>query len=122
MSNATKQTRKIVSAKVWKKYNKVKTRRFGVDSSVDNELVDKKLQILNEVGKASWSSDKLFWASFFFYALRPCNFSTHFLDISALNERSQFGKTVVVYIIVKLKKNRQIFGLPLRSHSKTPQV
>jgi hypothetical protein len=38
--------KRFVSAKVWKKYNKVKLKRFGVDLTVDNELVDKKLQTL----------------------------------------------------------------------------
>jgi hypothetical protein len=41
---------RFVSAKVWKKYNKVKIKRFGVDSTVDNELADEKLQALDEAG------------------------------------------------------------------------
>jgi hypothetical protein len=41
-----------VSAKAWKKYNMVKIKRFGVDSTVDNELADEKLHLLNEVGVA----------------------------------------------------------------------
>jgi hypothetical protein len=57
-----------VSAKVWKKYNKAKIKRFGVDSTVDNELADEKLQTLDEVGVADRCLDEPFWPPFFLYA------------------------------------------------------
>jgi hypothetical protein len=59
---------RFVSAKVWKKYNKAKIKRFGVDSTVDNELANEKLQTLDEVGVADRCLDELFWPPFFLYA------------------------------------------------------
>jgi hypothetical protein len=59
---------RFVSAKVWKKYNKAKIKRFGVDSTVDNELADEKLQTLDEVGVADRCLDEPFWPPFFLYA------------------------------------------------------
>jgi hypothetical protein len=55
---------RFVSAKVCKKYYKVKLKRFGVDSTVDNVLADEKLQTLDEVGVADWCLDKPFWPPF----------------------------------------------------------
>jgi hypothetical protein len=51
---------RFVSAKVWKKYNKAKIMRFGVDSTVDNELAQEKLQTLDEVGVANRCLDEPF--------------------------------------------------------------
>jgi ribosomal protein L28 len=51
-----KRGRLIVSAKVLKKI-----KHFGVDSTVDNELADEKLQTLDEVGVADRCLNRPFW-------------------------------------------------------------
>jgi hypothetical protein len=57
-----------VSAKVWKKYNMAKSRRFAVDLTVDNEPANKKLQTLDKVGMVDQYLDKPFWPPFFLHA------------------------------------------------------
>jgi hypothetical protein len=57
-----------VYANVWKKYNTVKIKRFGVHATVDNVLADEKLQTLDEVGVTDRCMDENFWPLFFLYA------------------------------------------------------
>jgi hypothetical protein len=46
---------------VWKKYfKKAKIKHFDVDSTVDKDLADEKLQILDEVGVADRCLDEPF--------------------------------------------------------------
>lgn len=45
---------RFASAKVWEKYDEAKIKRFGADSTSDNESTDEKLQRLDEMCVADW--------------------------------------------------------------------
>jgi hypothetical protein len=108
---------RFVSATVWKKYNKVKIKRFRVD----NELVDEKLQTLEEVGMVDWCLDEPFGLRFPYMLGDPLIISANFVNIGALSKRSKLGKNGRCHHILKTEKS-SIFVLPLRLHSKILQV
>jgi hypothetical protein len=68
-----------MSAKVWKKYDEAKIKRFSVGSTVDNELADGKLQTLDEVGVASRCLDEPFGLHFSYILGDPIIISTNFI-------------------------------------------
>jgi hypothetical protein len=59
---------RFVPAKVRQKYNKAKIKRFGADSTIDNELANEKLHTLDELDVVDRRLCELFWPPIFLHA------------------------------------------------------
>jgi hypothetical protein len=95
-----------------KKYNKAKIKRFGVDSTVDNELANEKLLTLDEVGVADRRLSELFGLHVSYLLGYPIIFSAFCINIDALSERSKFGKNSTCLHILKTENIATFLHFP----------